>query len=57
MSAGQSDGAETKSGGSQAALQGWLRALELTSRLGEHPLTTLPVAINEQAGVAAMRQR
>ena len=43
------EGAEAKASGSQAALKGWLRALELTAKLGEAPTQTLPAVINEQA--------
>jgi fatty-acyl-CoA synthase len=51
MSSKERDGAGAPAQGSQTALKGWLRALELTSRLGDQPLRTLPLVINEQASI------
>ena len=51
MSSKERDGGSAPAQGSQTALKGWLRALELTSRLGDQPLRTLPLVINEQARI------
>ncbi|MFI4994748.1 MAG: long-chain-acyl-CoA synthetase [Hyphomicrobiales bacterium] len=51
MSSKEGDGAGAPAQGSQTALKGWLRALELTSKLADQPQRTLPLVINEQASL------
>src|SRR5262245_59466099 len=38
-------------GGNPSAARGWLRALEMTASIGQHPQPTLPVIIDELAGI------
>ncbi len=45
MRAPELNDAQAPARASQAALQGWVRALELTSKLAEKPFTTLPEVI------------